>query len=306
MNMKRLIFVLMLVSGGMLFAQQDALYSQYMFNQLVLNPAYTGAREAFTVTLVHRHQWASMEGAPRTYSLSVHSPLRDDRAAVGGYVYSDRIGPMQDVGGYGSFAYRIALNKSKLAFGVQAGVRHYDILWHLVNFNQSGDVILNGQVKNSVIPDANFGVYWYSDKFYVGVTSKHLLQNKYAEVVLDEKTVYSTLLRHFYLMGGLAIPIADKIVLKPSTLVKYVQHAPLQVDLNLSALFNDFLWIGASYRTKQALVAILEVNITDQIRVGYSYDIVFNELRTYNKGSHEIMLGFDITRNRRMLSPRFF
>ena len=305
--MKRLIFILMMLCGGMLYAQQDALYSQYMFNQLVLNPAYTGARDAFTVTLVHRHQWAGMDGAPRTYSLSVHSPLGDERAAVGGYLYSDQIGPMQDLGGYGSFAYRIMLDNSKLSFGIQAGIRRYDINWGLVNFNQSGDIILNGQVKNSVIPDANFGVYWYSDWFYLGLSSKHLLQNKYAEVVLDEKTVYSTLLRHFYAMGGIAVPVSDNIVLKPSALVKYTQNAPVQIDVNLSALFNDFFWIGASYRTRQAFVAILEFNITDQIRIGYSYDLMFNELRVYNKGSHEIMLGFDIGRSdSRMLSPRFF
>lgn len=305
--MKRLIFILMMLGGGMLFAQQDALYSQYMFNQLVLNPAYTGARDAFNVTLVHRHQWAGIDGAPRTYSLSVHSPLGDERAAIGGYVYSDQIGPMQDMGGYGSFAYRIMLDNSKLAFGIQAGIRRYDINWGMVNFNQGGDIIVNGQVKNNAIPDANFGVYWYADWFYLGVSSKHLLQNKYAEVIMDEKTVYSTLLRHFYMMGGLAIPVSDNIVLRPSTLVKYTQNAPLQVDINVSALFNDFFWIGASYRTKQAFVALMEFNITDQIRIGYSYDLLFNELRVYNKGSHEIMIGFDIGRsNSRMLSPRFF
>ncbi len=305
--MKKLIFFIVMLLGGMAFAQQDALYSQYMFNQLVLNPGYTGGRDAFTVTLVHRHQWAGMDGAPRTYSLSVHSPIGDERVAVGGFLYSDQLGPMQDIGGYGSFAYRIMLDNSKLSFGVQAGLRRYDINWGLVNFNQSGDIIVNGQLRNMAIPDANFGVYWYADWFYLGLSSKHLLQNKYAEVVLDEKTVYSTLLRHFYAMGGIAIPVADNIVLRPSTLIKYTQNAPLQVDVNVSALFNDFFWIGASYRTRQAFVALLEFNITDQIRLGYSYDLMFNELQLYNKGSHEIMIGFDIGRSEsRMMSPRFF
>ena len=305
--MKRLIIIFMLVSGGCVFAQQDALYSQYMFNQLVLNPGYTGARDALTVTMVHRHQWAGMDGAPRTYSLTVHSPIGNEHVAVGGFLYSDELGPMRDMGGYGSFAYRIFLDKSKISFGIQAGIRKYDIDWAMLNFQQSGDIILNGQIANTAIPDANFGIYWYSDQFFVGLSSKHLLQNKYAEVVLDENTVYSTLLRHFYAMGGVAIPISDNIVLRPSTLIKYTQHAPLQVDINISALFNDFIWVGASYRTKQAVVAILECNVTDQIRIGYSYDLMFNELRIYNKGSHEIMIGFDIGRgDSRMLSPRFF
>jgi type IX secretion system PorP/SprF family membrane protein len=304
--MKKLIFIFVLFTNLAGFAQQDVLFSQYMFNKLLVNPGYAGSREVFSADVVYRNQWTGLEGAPKTIALSMHAPLRYDHIAVGGYIYSDKIGPQVNQGALLSYAYRINLPKGRLSFGLQAGVKYNDINWNMIDLEDT-DLSFQGNQKNKVTPDANFGIYYYTNRMFAGVSSTQLLQNEYGMVTVDGKKTYSKLLRHFYGMAGVAVPVSDLVVFRPSVLVKYVKDAPWQMDLNASFLFNDLFWLGMTYRTDGDLVFLTEFNISRKYRLGYSYDVNVKDRIHYNSGSHEIRLGIDLDLlKNRMFTPRYF
>jgi type IX secretion system PorP/SprF family membrane protein len=290
-----------------LFAQQDPIYSQYMFNKLALNPAYAGSRDLLTADILYRYQWVNISGAPKTISASLHSPLNNPHLALGAYVYNDRIGPLNYSGALATFAYRVIFPKSKLSFGLQAGFKNNGIVMSDLKTYDEQDPMMYSNIQKKVTPDANFGVYYYSERFYAGLSTLHLFQNL-STMVQDSagNTQYTKLVSHFYGMTGAAFPLGDKVVFRPSLLAKFVQNAPPQVDLNASFLFVNTLWLGLSYRTENAISFITEVNIAQNFRIGYSYDIWLNELKIYNKGSHEIRLSYDFNVGNRILSPRYF
>lgn len=306
--MKKLLPVLLIVfSATVSMAQQDPLFSQYMFNKLALNPAYAGSKEILTLDALYRYQWVSIEGAPQTLSASIHSPLQNPHIGLGLNVYQDAIGPTVTQGALATFAYRILFPDAKLSFGLQAGVKYADILWSRINPYQLEDPLLKTYIKNKAVPDANFGIYYYSKKYYLGFSSKQLLQNQMSIVQVNGKDEFTKLLRHFYGMAGAAFPLSEGLVFRPGLLVKFVQNAPPQMDLNASFLFSNTFWLGASYRTEKAISLMTEFNLTENLRLGYSYDLWFNELQAHNKGSHEVRLGFDFDiLKKRMLTPRYF
>lgn len=304
--MKKLILIIVLFTGLTGFAQQDFLFSQYMFNNLTVNPGYAGSREVFSADMLYRYQWVGIPGAPRTFTLSLQGPLRNDHIGLGGYVYRDQLGPEINQGALATYAYRVFLPKGKLAFGIQAGVKYFDIDWNMI-YIEDPDFVFQGEQQKRVTPDANFGIYYYSNHMYAGISSKQLLQNEYGLVTVNGQKVYSKLLRHFYGIAGLAIPISDNVIFRPSTLIKYVKNAPWQMDLNASFLFNDLFWLGMTYRTNGDLVFLTEFNIGRKYRIGYSYDVNVKDMIHYNSGSHEISLGLDLDLlKNRMLTPRYF
>lgn len=295
----------------MTYSQQDPLYTQYMYNKLAINPAYAGSHDLFSVEAHTRIQWVGINGAPRTTSLTLHTPLRNQHVALGLYTYYDRLGPTVDYGVMGNFTYRVIFDHSKLCFGVNVGFKYYDINFSALEAKDPGDIELVNQVKNKAVPDVDFGIYYYAPHFYVGLSSKHLIQNQMSvstSPAPDSKSSFSKLKRHFYGITGAAIPLSDNLIFMPSLLMKYVEGAPFQIDVNSSFLIMDILTVGVSFRTNAALAFLVGVNITKKLSVGYSYDIWFNALQGYNKGSHEIRIGYDIDlfNKSRMLTPRYF
>jgi type IX secretion system PorP/SprF family membrane protein len=304
--MKKLTLIFILFAGLAGYAQQDPLFSQYMFNKLTVNPGYAGSREVFSADMIYRYQWVGIPGAPKTLTLSMHAPLRNDHIGLGGYIYSDQIGPVVDQGALATYAYRVNLPKGRLSFGLQAGIKYYNVDWNMI-FVEDPDFSFQGDQQNKITPDANFGIYYYSNHLYAGVSSKQLLQNEYGMVTVNGKKTYSKLLRHFYGIAGLAIPVSDNVIFRPSALVKYVKNAPWQLDLNASFLFSDLFWLGTTYRTNGDLVFLTEINIARKYRIGYSYDVNVKEMTHDNSGSHEIRLGIDLDLlKNRMYTPRYF
>jgi type IX secretion system PorP/SprF family membrane protein len=304
--MKKLILIIVLFTSLTGFAQQDFLFSQYMFNKLTINPGYAGSRGVFGAEMLYRSQWVSIPGAPKTITLSMQGPLSNDHMGLGGYIYSDQLGAETNQGVMATYAYNVNLPKGKLAFGIQAGVRYFYLDWSKISV-QDPDYEFQGDQNNRFTPDANFGIYYYTNRMFVGLSSKQLLQNEYGMVDVNGQKAYSKLLRHFYGMAGIAVPISDKVIFRPSALVKYVKNAPWQLDLNASFLFNDILWLGMSYRTAGDLVFLAEFNFAKKYRLGYSYDINVGDRIQYNAASHEIMLGIDLDLlKNRMLTPRYF
>ena len=304
--MKKITSLVFLLISFSAFAQQDPLFSQYMFNKLALNPAYAGSREILTIDLLDRYQWVGIEGAPRTFTVAAHMATRNNKVGLGVYAYRDALGPTINQGMMGTYAYRLLLGKGTLSLGLQAGIKYFDFDWMQINV-EDPDYTFNPQDIQKIVPDANFGVYYQTNRFFAGLSSKQLLQNEYGQATVDNKTTYTKLLMHFYGMAGAAIPMDDKIIFRPSVMAKFVKNAPLQLDINASVLFGDIFWIGASYRTEKAIVFLTEFRISEKFRVGYSYDIYLNELQPHNKGSHEIRLGIDLDiYNSRMMTPRYF
>lgn len=306
-KMKKILTAIFFLTVASVFAQQDALFSQYMFNKLAVNPGYAGSRELLTADVLYRYQWVNIDGAPKTISASLHSPLTNPHLALGVNLINDQIGPMQYTTALGTFAYRIIFPKGKLSFGIQAGIKNNGIVMNEFNSYNDDDPFLAYELQKKVVPDANFGIYYYTDKLYIGLSSHQLLQNQ-TLVFKDStgNTQLSKLLAHMYFMTGIAVPMGDQVVFRPSLMAKFVKNAPPQVDVNASFLFMNTFWIGASYRSEKAVSIITEINVAQNLRIGYSYDMWMNELKSYNKGSHEIRLSYDFNVNKRMLTPRYF
>lgn len=306
LHMKKLFFALLVLCNLSVFAQQDPVFSHYMFNKLLVNPAYAGSRGIFTVDLLDRYQWVGIEGAPKTITLSAHAALRDNKVGLGGYVFRDVVGPTINQGFMATYAYRIRTEKGWFSMGINAGVKYFNFDWDMIN-TKYPDYVFYPQDVQKITPDFDLGFYYQTNRFFAGISSKHLLENEYGWGEVDGKSSYSILARHFYAMSGFAFPINDKMVFRPSVMAKYVQNAPVQFDVNASMLFNDVFWVGISYRTENAVVFLTEFSITNYFRLGYSYDLYYSGLQLNNSGSHEIRLGFDIDRNRRrMKTPRYF
>jgi type IX secretion system PorP/SprF family membrane protein len=309
--MKKTLAIALFLISALTYGQQDPLYTHYMYNKLAINPGYAGSHELFSIEALTRFQWVGMNGGPRTTSLTAHTPLRNPHIGLGFYAYRDQLGPTVDYGVMGNFTYRVIFDHSKLCFGINAGFKYYNIDWAMLEPKDQGDIALINQVTNKAVPDVDFGIYYYAPHFYVGLSSKHLLENQMSvssSPSPDTKSSFSKLKRHFYGMAGGAIPFSDNFVFMPSILMKYVEGAPFQTDINASCLIHEVLTLGASFRTNAAVAFLVEVNITKNLSIGYSYDIWFNSLHGYNSGSHEIRIGydFDLFGKSRMLTPRYF
>jgi type IX secretion system PorP/SprF family membrane protein len=299
---------LMFLVMGIVYGQQDPIMTQYIFDKLPLNPGYAGSVDALSINLIDRYQWVGIDDGPNTITLSANSYLPNPHLGVGIYAFRDALGPTVETGVMGSFAYKILFPRGKLSFGVQFGFNYLDIDWNALDPMDPGDPLLNNQVRQKAVPDAGVGIYYYTRRWYVGASSTHLLQNKM--VVSEENptntTSFSKLLRHFYVMGGVAIPVGDNIDIRPSAMVKYVQNAPVQGDITFSMLFLDIFWVGVGYRTEKCMTFLVDFNIARNLHVGYSYDAWFNQLKSYNSGSHEIRLGYDLDLLEKMVTPRYF
>jgi type IX secretion system PorP/SprF family membrane protein len=302
-------FALLLLSGS-LRAQQDPLFTQYIYNKLAFNPGYAGSGERFSVDLLSRFQWTGIKGAPRTISFTAHTPLRNQHIGVGLYSYLDELGPSVDYGAMAAFSYRLLFPHSTFAFGVMAGFKYMDINWGMLNPKDPGDILLTSKVTNRAVPDIDFGIYYAREHFYAGLSAKHLLQNQIvvSTTAPDNENNFTKLLRNFFAIAGGVVPLTESLVLMPSVLIKYVRNAPIQADLTACLLIRQLLTLGVTYRTASALGLIAQVNVGKGFTVGYSYDIWFNSLKSYNSGSHELRIGYEfgLFGKERMLSPRFF
>lgn len=291
----------MMVSGAA-FAQQEAMYSQYMFNGLVLNPAYAGSHEGLSVAALYRNQWVGVEGAPVSQSLSVHAPLKKDNVALGLSIVNDRIGVTNTLSMNGIYAFRIEMESGVLSMGLQAGLARLQADYTKVALNPQGapDVQFS-EVQNYLMFNFGNGVYYYSDKFYAGVSSPNLFRTRLAGGDFRSKTTgeeeegsLPQHARHFFLSTGYTFNLSEHVQVKPSTLIKVAQGAPVQFDINTNVWLNDFFGVGASYRSNNTLIGLAEVKVGKQFRVGYAYDHSVSDISQYTANTHEVMLRFDM------------
>lgn len=307
--MKRiLVTAVLLVMVGALRAQQDAMYTQYMFNTLAINPAYAGSRNVISATALLRSQWTGMEGAPETQTLTIDAPMFKKKVGLGLQVFQDKVGIVSSSGAIATYAYRIRMDRASLSFGVQGGLSQFranysDVM--LEPYGPSYDMAFSNNVNNTFY---NFGagIYYNSDKFYAGLSSPQLLQNRFPSYSSGQSSK-NRQFSHLFLMAGYVIGLSPDFKLKPSALLKAVQGAPLEADVNANLWIKDFFSIGAQYRTNADVSAMFELQVLPQVRIGYAYDHSLTNLRSYNSGSHELMLRFEFSADRaKVLSPRYF
>lgn len=289
--------------------QQDPMLTQYMFNGLYINPAYTGTHQYWTSTLTYRTQWvgADFDGAPQTAIAAVDGPIPGKNMGLGAILMHDQIGVTNTNTALISYAYQLKLNESsKLSFGVNAGVsQYYSKLTEVRIWDEDDQIYANN--LNKVLPRFGFGMYYYSDKYYVGASIPTLLAYEDGNKFSFDVSKASFIRRHYLLTGGVVLNVSENVKFKPSVLLKYTKNAPLEADLNFSAIFKDAFWVGTSFRTGDAVAVILEYQSNSYFRIGYAYDITFSGLRNYQNGSHEIMIGVDFGKDLiKVKTPRYF
>lgn len=289
-------------------AQQELMTSQYMFNGLFINPAYAGSHPYASATALHRSQWTGMEGAPRTNLLGIDGPLWNNKMGLGLTFSHDRIGISTDMEMAVNYAYRIRTgNSGHLAFGLKAGLSMYSAhLGELVYWDVQ-DAAYQHDITNAAVGKFGFGMYWNNERSFIGLSIPTLTATD-GEITSGLATApdhYFT--QHAYLNAGHVFELNEDFDLKPSVLIKYQRQAPPQADLNMNLLFRDRFWLGAGYRTGDAVVGMVEFQVNHIFRIGYAYDMNTSKLRHYNGGSHEVMLGIDLGREPILIkNPRFF
>jgi len=306
--MRRILILLFVFLSSLVMAQQTPLVSHYMFNGLVLNPAYAGSKEFVSTTMMYRKQWVGFDGAPVTYSGSIHGLLPKKKLGMGAFIQKDKIGKTNQTDAYVSVAYHLPIGDvSKLSVGLQMGFTNFNSNVVELTYWDPGDKIFDYNTFTSVLPNAGFGAYFYRPLFYAGLSMPYLVNYKPSENFDQEKKQIHHLGRRAYFTMGGVIETEHDIKIKPSILVKKEGDVPMQYDLNVNILFNEIFWIGASYRSDDAIVALLEYQINRKFRVGYSYDITLGGISNYNSGSHELMLGYDFGYPAlKIKSPRYF
>lgn len=311
--MKRYILIgLLLMSGLAAWAQQDPMFSQYYFNAMAVNPAYAGSRDALTVSALGRWQWVGMDGAPRTQTFSIHTPDGSRRNGFGLNIVNDRISYLGQTWLTAAYAYRIPMGDYKLQLGLQGTLFNWRINWNEAVLNDMNDQVPMNYANNLWLPNAGFGAFFYGDNVYAGFSIPHLLVNSLDAnrpgLSFDSKQgAFAALKRHYFLMGGYVWDVSQDFKVKPSFLIKRVYGAQTEADLNLNFYFMNRFGVGASYRTGDGMVGILEYQINRQLRAGYAYDYPFTALRGYTSGSHEIMISYEFSfGNSAVVSPRVF
>ena len=304
-KIKLMIGFFALFMTNLLFAQQEPMYSQYMFNMSHINPAYVGNRAVDNITTIYRKQWVEIEGAPTTATLSWDRRKAESNVGYGISIFNDRLGIESTTGFQAFYSYRIPLKNSFLSFGLSAGVLNYVAAFSQVLTTQSGDPLFQEDVKGW-LPTAGIGVIYATDKWYVGLSVPALLG---AKLDANNQQVNYGIDNHYFLTSGYIFEVSEGLKIKPSVLLKAVRGAPFEYDFNMNIWLYDVLGFGMSYRTGDAIIGIFELQLSPQIRLGYAYDHTISNLKIYNsKGTHELMLRYEFSRNKteRILSPRYY
>lgn len=273
-------------------AQQLPQFSQYMFNQYAFNPAYSGVNPSWEAITNNRYQWVGITDAPRTFTLSAQGPLKRENMALGGYVYTDNVGPTRRLGFQTSYAYHVRLNDEiNLSFGISIGFNQWMLDADKITTYHQGDFYFSNGLLKSTDMDGKFGFYMYHADWYFGASVEQLLHNKLT-FSSTQTSSESFMEDHFNVHGGYTFHLSDDWDLDPSALLKIGLPAPLKFDIGLRATYKKSIWFGGGFRTNDAAYALIGYCYKNQLKIGYSFDFTTTDLRNYNSGTHELMLGF--------------
>ncbi|WP_378185285.1 type IX secretion system membrane protein PorP/SprF [Aquimarina sp. W85] len=315
--MKKFLLIAMICIFSMsIHAQQDAQYTQYMYNTISVNPAYAGSRGALSITGLHRSQWVGVEGAPRSQTLSVNTPLGiDNQIGVGFSVINDQIGPTSETYFDVDFSYTIRTSeKAQLSFGVKAGGHLLNVDFNRLTKYNINDPSFESNINNKFSPNLGVGLYYFTDVFYLGLSAPNILETDHfdEQSTVETSNTTSVIAKeriNYYLIAGHVFDISSNVKFKPALLTKLVTGTPLQVDVSANFLLYDRFTVGGAYRWSAAWSALLGFQVSDGVLIGLSYDREITELGTakFNSGSYELMVRFELFKSYdRILTPRFF
>lgn len=290
--------------GLVSYAQQDAQFTQYMYNTININPAYAGSRGTTSIFALHRTQWVGLDGAPTTNAVSINTPINNSNLGLGVSFVNDKIGPTNENTISADLSYSIQTSADfKLSFGMKATANLFNLDANKLNPVNQGDPQFQN-LRNVFTPNIGAGIYYHSDKAYLGVSVPNFIAtNRYDDndvAIFKEKINY-------YFIGGYVFDLSNDIQFKPAFLTKLVEGAPLQVDVSANFMFVEKLVVGIAYRWSAAMSAMVGFQVTDGMYIGYGYDLETTNLENYNSGSHEIFLRYEIFKNNgKITTPRFF
>ncbi|WP_412984807.1 type IX secretion system membrane protein PorP/SprF [Pontimicrobium sp. IMCC45349] len=298
------IIAIILLGCSTTFAQQLPQFTQYMYNTISINPAYAGSRETLSIVGLHRSQWVGLDGGPTTQTASIHTPLTNDKIGLGLSFINDELGYQNFSYIYGDFSYTIQVGKeTMLAFGLKAGFTAYSIDAELRQA-EFDDPSIYG-IEDRWSPNIGAGAYLHTNRWYFGLSAPRILNTDY-----NGEEDFEALERiSYYFTGGYVFDINKTTKFKPAFLVKATNGAPISFDLTANFLFNEKFWLGAAYRVNEsagALGALVDFQVSKQLRLGYAYEHPISDIRPYSDGTHEILLMFEIFKSKRIKSPRYF
>jgi type IX secretion system PorP/SprF family membrane protein len=285
------------------YAQQDAQFTQYMYNTININPAYAGSRGALSIFALHRTQWVGLDGAPVTNAVTLNTPLNESNLGLGVSIINDKIGPTTENSISADLSYTVPTSETfKLSFGIKATANFFNL--DINRLNPVDDDPSLHDFNNKFTPNIGAGVYLHSDKAYVGFSIPNFIEsNRYDD---NEVAIFKEKI-NYYLIAGYVFNMNESIKFKPALLTKIVGGAPLQVDVSGNFMFNDKFVIGIAYRWSAAISAMVGFQVSDGMYIGYGYDHETTNLNNYNSGSHEIFLRYEIFKNNdKIITPRFF
>jgi type IX secretion system PorP/SprF family membrane protein len=287
--------------------QLHSLSNQYIFNGLAINPAYAGADEAFSTTLMYRNQWTGFTGAPKTLTAALHSPLRGEKVGLGLLLVNDQIGVNSETSILGNYAYILEMGYGKLSFGVAMGVTFLNVEWDKLKAIDKEDLELNAEVINIANPNFSAGFYYFNRDFFLGFSLPFFLSYSYNGENNDQLELKNNISEYnVHLTSGYTIELNRNYEFLPSVLVKYHPGEAFQADVSGQITYKDKLSLGLTYRSIDAFAVLFQLQLTEQFRLGYSYDMGLKRTSRYYGGSHEIMLKYVFNINSRVVGPRRF
>ncbi len=290
-KMKHSLLIGLLVVTGNLFAQQLPQYSQYMFNQYAFNPAYAGVKDNWEAVTNNRYQWIGITDAPRTFTLSACGPLKKENLALGGYLYTDIVGPTRRIGFQSSFSYHIKLSETiNLSFGLSLGFNQWILDADKITAYHSDDFYFSNGLLKSFDPDGKFGLYLYHDNWFFGASMEQIFHDRLSFTATQIGSE-SFLEDHYYFLGGYNIDLGEDWEIQPTALVKLGLPAPVKIDLNVRATYRKMIWAGLGIRTRDAVSVMAGFKYKELLAIGYSFDITTTDLKNYSSGTHEVLLG---------------
>jgi type IX secretion system PorP/SprF family membrane protein len=306
-------------------AQNDAQFSQYMFNGIYINPAYAGYKEELNLHSFYRSQWTGIKGAPTSMSLALDAIANDKKVGLALQVSKDKFGAQSALSAYANYAYRLRVGEnedSRLAFGLGVGVVQLGLDGSQLDPDEQYDNYIPGNMLSTILPDAKIGTFYSNNRWYAGLSVDNLIA-RFFDKKNEQNYLIPAPMPHLYLTAGVLVPLSEGIQLKPSFLIKDYKGGPTSLDINSFILFGEKLWVGASYRTAvnlynksylqsglnkdNSVVGIVELFAGDSIRIGYAFDYSLGRLLSYSGGSHELSVAFYLKRKGvKMFSPRYF
>ena len=290
-------------TGVVSYAQQDAQFTQYMYNTINVNPAYAGSRGALSIFALHRTQWVGLDGAPVTNAVSINTPISGSNLGLGVSLINDKIGPANENTFSADLSYTIPTSETfKLSFGVKGTANLFNLDVTKLDPKDAGDESF--QNYNKFSPNIGAGIYLHSDKAYLGLSIPNFIQtNRYDD---NDVRIFKEKI-NYYLIGGYVFDLNQDIKFKPAVITKMVEGAPLQIDVSGNFMFSEKFVVGVAYRWSAALSGMVGFQVSDGLYIGYGYDRETTNLKNYNSGSHEIFLRYEIFKNiNKITSPRFF